>query len=217
MAKKVLVVEQWGRHSSYYNPFYKFGEQICDVSILDKNPQDVALAVFTGGEDCHPSIYGEESNGKTYANIARDKFEIGVFKELRELNIPIAGICRGAQFICAMSGGKLVQHLDNHGSYHDVETDDGRIFNVSSTHHQNQIPPKDALPLAWAAEKRSDVYEGPNGVFYNLEKEWDVVYYPNINAIGFQYHPEFMDEKSEGFLYVEELVDRFFKLEKIKG
>ena len=73
-----------------------------------------------------------------------------------------------------------------------------------------------AMHVAWANPKLSKYYEGPNGVYYNPEKEHDVVFYPETNALGLQYHPEFMPEESEGFKYASELISRFFGLEKIK-
>lgn len=210
---KVLISRRYDQ--SYYTPFAKFGECVSDPTILDKDPKSVALVVFTGGEDVDPKVYGEARNPKTYCNPHRDAEEMAIFKRARELNIPIVGICRGSQFLCAMAGGKLVQHLVGHSQYHNVRTDDGRLIMVSSTHHQMQLPPKDAIPLAWAEPRLSKVYEGPAGVNYEPELEYDCVYYPNINAIGMQYHPEYMDSDTEGFQYAGELVKRYFQLPEL--
>jgi len=204
--KKVLVVERYP--SSYYGPFACFGPQSNDLSLLDKNPESIALVVFTGGEDVSPSIYGEEAHKYTYTNPQRDAIEIEVFDKAVKLKLPIAGICRGSQFICAKSGGKLAQHITGHGRYHNLVTDDGRTIYVSSTHHQMQLPPENALVLAWSEEKLSAKYEGPNGVLYTPEKEYDCVYYPNTHALGMQYHPEYMDKNTAGFQYCAELCRR---------
>lgn len=208
--KCVLVVNNHGL--SYYKPFRQFGPAMIDPRILNYAPEEVALVVFTGGEDVSPDLYGEEANDKTWANPHRDKIEKEVFERAVELKLPIVGICRGSQLICALSGGKLVQHVNNHGRYHNLRTDEGREVYVSSTHHQMQLPPKSAQVVAWADPRLSDVYEGPPGVQYEPEYEYDVVFYPNTNALGMQYHPEFMSSESEGFKYAGQLVERFFNL-----
>lgn len=217
MAKKVLVVNDIADcGASYYEPFQPFGERTTDVELLDRSPEEVALVVFTGGHDVTPALYGEEANPKTGNSPQRDAHEKKIFERARELNKPIAGICRGSQFICAMSGGKLVQHITHHGGLHNLLTDDGRRIQVTSTHHQMQLPPQEAEAIAWADPKRSTCYEGPPGVEYEPDKEHDVVWYPHTNALGMQYHPEYMARKSEGFLFSQELVRRFFGLESIQ-
>lgn len=219
MSQKLVLVVNDSKDcgSSYYEPFIPFGKFCGDVSILDspKAAEDVALVVFTGGSDVTPSLYNSEANPKTYNNPKRDAFEKTVFQRALELNKNIAGICRGSQFICAMSGGKLIQHVNNHSGYHNLLTDDGRIVNVSSTHHQMQFPPKWATPIAWAAPSRSTCYEGAPNEVLEPEVEHDVVWYSQTNALGMQYHPEFMPKNSDGFLYSQELVRRFFHLEDV--
>ena len=215
--KIVLVVnDSKDCGASYYEPFRPFGRYSTNVALLAADPKAVVLVVFTGGADVSPALYGAKANPKTGNWEDRDKMEKKVFEQVRELEIPIAGICRGSQFICAMSGGKLVQHITGHHGSHNVTTDDGRDIQVSSTHHQMQLPPDGAEPIAWAEPKRSDVYEGEPGELLEPDREHDVVWYPHTKALGMQYHPEFMSEDSEGFLYSQELIERFFGLEVVQ-
>jgi gamma-glutamyl-gamma-aminobutyrate hydrolase PuuD len=214
MTPKVLVV---GDHSdcgsSYYKPFAHIGLKVANIEEMDKG--DVCLVVFTGGEDVSPEMYGEEKHPRTSYNKSRDQREKLFFDKAVKLKIPIAGICRGAQFICANSGGKLVQHITGHHGSHDIITDEGKYIRVSSTHHQMQLPPKSALPVAWADPRLSEVYEGAPGKLLYPEVEYDVVYYPETNALGMQYHPEMMSPTSDGFKYCKDLVKRFFGLEGV--
>jgi putative glutamine amidotransferase len=211
MSRKLILVVN--NQHAYYSPFAQFGEYHDDIGILETDPQQVALVVFTGGADVTPSYYGEERHKKTFNNEQRDAFEKKVFDRARGLGLPIVGICRGSQFVCAMSGGKVVQHITNHaGRWHNIKTDEGESLFVSSTHHQMQLPPKEAVPIAWAEPKLSTCYEGPEGVQYEPEYEYDVVWYPHTNALGIQYHPEMMREDSKGFLYPASLMKRFFDL-----
>jgi gamma-glutamyl-gamma-aminobutyrate hydrolase PuuD len=215
---KILMVNDYGDlGASYYLPFQTFGERTNDTDLLftDDQHDEIVLVVFTGGADVTPALYGEKANPRTGNSPQRDEFEAKVFKRALELGKNMAGICRGSQFLCAMSGGKLVQHITGHGGNHDVRTDDGRLIQVSSTHHQMQLPPDNAVPVAWANPARSTCYEGPPGVDYHPDREHDVVWYPTTKGLGMQYHPEFMPQDSEGFKYCIELVKRFFELPEV--
>jgi gamma-glutamyl-gamma-aminobutyrate hydrolase PuuD len=122
----------------------------------------------------------------------------------------MAGICRGAQFLNVMAGGKMIQHVDSHGNYHSMTTIDGEEMEVSSTHHQMIIPPKqDALLVGWSSVRRSGVYLGAKGPTDVPEKETEVIYLPKINAVGMQYHPESMSVHSKGFQYAATLVKKY--------
>lgn len=206
MDKYVFVV---GGGRSYYRPFSKFGEYTDNKNVLFY-PNSISLVLFTGGEDVSPSLYGQKQGSRTFVNPARDDFEVSVFKEVFSLNLPIAGVCRGSQFLCVMAGGTLYQHVDRHLGDHMCRTWDNRIIRMSSTHHQMQNPPKDARLLAWADPKLSGVYLGQGDVKLAApDREAECVHYPNINAIGMQYHPEIMDADEAGFKFAEELVDKF--------
>ena len=210
--KKVLVVSEHGyRQSSYYKPFEEFGECEMDASVLTTNPDSVCLAVFEGGSDVSPHLYNEEKHHTTSNDPQRDVFEKAVFQRLLKLGIPMAGICRGSQLLCVLSGGRLVQNINGHLGNHRVQTSDGRTIIVSSTHHQMQLPPVDAEPLAWAEPRLSDMYEGwtPTDGIFTPEREFDCVYYPKTNCLGMQYHPEYMSRDSEGFQYCVELTKKY--------
>ena len=203
---KVLIV---GRKLSYYDPFSVFGT-------LTESIEDASLVVFTGGADVSPHLYNENAHPTTYNDEQRDKQEELAFNKAVRLKKNIVGICRGAQFICVMNGGKLIQDANNHGHCnHPITTDDGREITVTGDHHQMQLPPDNAVPIAWAEPRLSTYYHGGPGIELNPEKEHDVVWYPNTNALGIQYHPEWMERQSEGLLYSQELIERFFSLPRI--
>lgn len=199
---KILVVnDNWDLGSSYSRPFRMFGEAVGDPGVLYRDPDSVRLVVFTGGADVSPHLYGEKMAPRTSSYAQRDMEEVKIFEMAKKLGKPMFGICRGSQFLCVMAGGKLCQHVTGHSGMHDMETNDGRIINVNSTHHQMQLPPPGAKVLAWASPKRSTCYE----VNKHPEFEYECVYYPNIKAIGTQYHPEAMNEQTEGYQYCVEL------------
>lgn len=206
----ILVV---GGDNYYAKPFAGLGRVTGDSSVLRESPDDVAFLVFTGGEDVDPAYYGEPTGSRTYSSPARDRREVAVFAQAKELGIPMVGICRGSQFLCVMNGGKLAQDITGHavGGTHAMQTHDGRIIQVTSTHHQMQLPPADARVLSYAHPRLSRHYL--NGLDREIdprpEYEYEGVLYPLTSSLGMQWHPEYMDEDSDGFKYARQLVEEF--------
>jgi len=183
------------------------------------------LVVFTGGEDVDPTIYGEEVLPTTQCNPARDTAEIAVFEYCVSHHIPMAGICRGGQFLTVMSGGQLAQQADNHllplDETHEIITIDrdrleegymasesafGRV-QVNSTHHQLMYPwtlnKRDFILLAYVKGLSTEFLDICRGGRFS---EPEALYYPKTESLCVQFHPELMDIDSEGFKYYQELL-----------
>lgn len=214
--KRVVVVGDRANQSSYYRPFESIAPQgSCEMIFSD--PDKVICAVFTGGEDVDPSMYDTSRNHKTYCDISRDLEEKMYFDEAVTHGIPMVGICRGSQFLCVMNGGKLAQHVSNHAcGQHTIRAKVGRnneeTIQVTSTHHQMQLPPKKAIVLAWAEPKRSDFYEGADGEELHPEMEYEGVLYPVTRSLGMQWHPEYMNSNSRGFQYSVMLIQKLLRM-----
>lgn len=68
--------------------------------------------MLTGGPDINPEIYGERPHHQTNAIAPmRDKTESLLFELFKKQNKPIFAICRGAQLINTLMGGKLCQDI----------------------------------------------------------------------------------------------------------
>lgn len=68
--------------------------------------------VLSGGEDIWPRFYGEDPlPAVSYADPARDRWEVSLVREARRRQMPIFGICRGHQLINVALGGTLWQDL----------------------------------------------------------------------------------------------------------
>lgn len=68
--------------------------------------------LLTGGQDIHPSLYGETDSGLCLeVSEKRDKLDSWIFKRAYHDNKAILGICRGFQLINALLGGSLYQNL----------------------------------------------------------------------------------------------------------
>ncbi len=208
--KFVLVI---GGGTSYYGPFEKFGRYEDDLRLLSGSKevvrQKVALVLFTGGEDVWPALYGESTNSRTRYNSDRDEREILAFTLAKAYGIPMVGVCRGSQFLCVMAGGKLVQHVDNHGRDHYVKMYNGELVVMTSTHHQMQLPPDDAKVIGWVEPPIARVHLNGNDEEIEMKRDVEVVYYSNINAVGMQYHPEIMERSSRGYKLASELVEEY--------
>lgn len=176
----------------------KFNAEV--VSKIDMNKALPNLVIFTGGADVDPSYYDEEVGKFTSVNKARDIEEFKIFDNMRAYNIPMLGICRGAQFLCVASGGKLIQHVSGHalGGTHKVTIEGYGKHEITSTHHQMMYPfdmhSAKFTVLGHSTKFLSNIYL--NGHNENLSVvhdflEPEIVHFPQSNAIAIQGHPEF--------------------------
>lgn len=101
--------------------------------------EEADVVVFMGGVDVDPLLYGEKALRYTqHPSQSRDKYETECFHYCVENNKVMFGICRGAQFLHVMNGGKLWQHVNNHSSGDHLIYDLTENVTIVSTsmHHQ---------------------------------------------------------------------------------
>ncbi len=152
--------------------------------------------VISGGADVDPSRYGEPPDPNLgTVEPDRDEWELAVIAEAMRTDIPLLGICRGAQLIQVHLGGRLVQHVgldegdghpnfDNsrHETCHNVLFTPGtlayRLYGagkaVNSLHHQVLDGPAPGLVVGARAD------DG------NIE----AVELPDRPVFAVQWHPE---------------------------
>ena len=189
-------------------------------------PWNADLVQFTGGADVTPSYYGQEAHPATFNDPARDKRESTLYQTVRENRIPMAGICRGGQFLWVMNGGSLYQHVDGHAiaGTHPVykegagERSEEFICNVTSTHHQMMrlIEPWDsgskldpnAHILAFGRESTTKEWmtytEGMKQTltpddWYDFDIE--VAHFKDTNCLCFQPHPEHPEAECRDYYF----------------
>lgn len=166
-------------------------------TVVDKMA-DADLVVFTGGEDVDPDFYGHPKHPYTGCNTIRDRFERVEFNEASKLKKPMIGICRGAQFLCVMNGGLLIQHQQNTQYLHDINVGDEKTVEITSMHHQSAFPfnlPKESYKILGWTENLSKFHEDGNRDEMNPPVECEIVYYPKERCLGIQGHPEMLDPK----------------------
>jgi putative glutamine amidotransferase len=170
--------------------------------------------VLTGGGDVNPARYGEARAAETGGvDDERDAVELALVPAALERQVPILGICRGAQLVNVALGGTLVQHLPAVSAQphfqpatraevvHKVTVENGselhhllgrRELGVNSVHHQgvHQLAPA-LRPVAWADDGLVEAFESRD--------------HP---VLAVQWHPESILSKPGQLSLFERLVDR---------
>ncbi|WP_232695444.1 gamma-glutamyl-gamma-aminobutyrate hydrolase family protein [Brevibacillus daliensis] len=167
----------------------------------------VDALIFTGGVDPAPHLYHEAPHPELgEVDAERDQAELRLIQAARERNLPMFGVCRGAQILAVALGGSLVQDIASQipgaighrqkgtiqYASHEVVLQPGFIQSalgtdkilVNSTHHQSV---KD-LPEGYRVTAIA-----PDGVVEGFESE-------DGRIIGVQWHPERMWVREEQML-----------------
>jgi putative glutamine amidotransferase len=156
--------------------------------------------LLSGGPDVAADRYGAPAHPRTVAaHRDRDTAELAVLHRALALDLPVLGVCRGAQLLNVARGGTLHQHLpdvvghDGHNPTPGVFTDVavrldpaarvgaalgptvGDGFRVRCHHHQavDRLAPG-LVATAWAADGTVEALEDPARPF----------------VVGVQWHPE---------------------------
>ncbi len=193
--------------SAYRSLFTRIG---CAIT---NNLSEANLAVFTGGADVSPHLYGQEMHPRTFNDTLRDEQERKLFNECKERNIPMVGICRGGQFLNVMNGGAMFQHVSKHAGPDHWITDarTGETVWVTSTHHQMFKPAPEAVLVAFST-LRGDREWVEEGIIKReiSETDYEVVFYPQTRALCFQPHPEYTGDQYLGMeRYFQSLIAEF--------
>lgn len=166
--------------------------------------------IFSGGEGICPLKFNENPSQKvSYINHSRDNFELALFREAYNRDMPILGVCRGAQLINVALGGTLYQDIFSqiqncrghmpqgmkvYDLFHQIDIEENsklfdifknRKLEVNSFHHQAiRDIGKD---LKVTATAKDGVIEG----IESLSRKF---------LVGVQWHPEDLTLKHEEFL-----------------
>jgi gamma-glutamyl-gamma-aminobutyrate hydrolase PuuD len=210
-SRMVYIVEP---SVAYERMFKRNGWELTDIV------GEADLVQFTGGEDVSPYLYDEKVHPTTHHNSQRDRKEARVFDLCSHLRIPMAGICRGGQFLNVMCGGKMYQHVNNHaigGTHMMVYLPTGQMIPVSSTHHQMMRPGWGAVTLGVASE--STFYEHMDGDSVNTYhpqrgEDIEALFYPAQRVLCYQPHPEYMEGSECEQVYFDMIEERLMEVER---
>lgn len=176
-----------------------------DEEDLQREIDQSAAIVLTGGEDVHPGRYGASADTIHCGTIdeERDRVELILLDRILSDTVPCLGVCRGLQIMNVHGGGSLYSHLPDAGftghwggtagntkdtlhpvlvtSPWDFEDQsfgpDGSLLLVS--HHHQGIDRLAATYASWAVS--------PGGLIEAIRYR-DTVAAPFV--VGVQWHPE---------------------------
>lgn len=152
------------------------------------------LVVGIGGADVSPHYYNQPDSGHLSCSPSTDKFEFEYYQKAMKLGKKIIGICKGSQWLCALAGGAIFQDVCHPGR-HAIHTFDGQKLWSNSLHHNladlSKLQDNQYKLLGWA-DQLSPIHIDGFNCNVPCEKEPEVVYYPKINALGFQNHNEML-------------------------
>lgn len=165
---------------------------------LVDDPSQADILVFNGGQDIATEIYNETPifGGIPHKMTRRDHIEVGLYDEYVGRKFML-GICRGAQLLNCLNGGKLWQHVNNHQRDHEMlDQTTGEIIKVTSTHHQMMRPNPKLAQIIGVANESSKKYAENDDIFSEdpevENKDIEVVWYPNTRSLCIQGHPEYV-------------------------
>ena len=197
--KRVFIVQP---NVQYRAMFIEQGWEVVDKL------RDADLVQFTGGEDVSPELYNSKPHPTTGSNSRRDIDEAAIWEVALQKDKPMAGICRGGQFLNVMCGGTMWQDVDGHcGSHEAFDVETGQPFKVTSTHHQMMAPNlRVGEIVAYAEESTQKERVDGKGKIFQLkqntkevtslaDKDIEAVYYEPWKVFCFQPHPEFTGEQ----------------------
>jgi gamma-glutamyl-gamma-aminobutyrate hydrolase PuuD len=218
--RKVFVVKDGFEYRAVTGMFIEAGWETTDIL------EDADLVQFVGGADVSPNLYGDKPHRTTHANKVRDDDEMKIYFRAVELGIPMAGICRGGQFLNVMNGGRMFQDVTNHSisGTHKAWLKDAMLpIDVTSTHHQMMIVNKDVehdvLMLAGVSNRKIEMNpmtESNSREIISITPigsicEVEAVYYPENQCLCFQPHPEYhgshvKETREVYFKFINELI-----------
>lgn len=94
-----LALKLAGAGSVYIRPGAKINVELLDGLVL------------SGGSHIHPGRYGQEPEVTARYDLRRDATDWQLLRHAEQFNLPILGICRGAQLINVYRGGSLCQDV----------------------------------------------------------------------------------------------------------
>lgn len=159
-------------------------------------PSSVSGVIIGGGDDIEPEHYGASGDAGATYNPERDAMEMAITRRALKADLPLLGICRGAQLLNVVLGGSLYTDIrpmrrktPNRNSLFRIKWVDleqrsaiARMLQrnpvrVNSLHNQAIHRVADALcDVGWDKDGFIQAVEAPNRQF----------------VLGVQWHPEYL-------------------------
>lgn len=196
-------------------------DRVFSKAVSVEHLRDADAVIFWGGTDIPPAYYGQTPHKSSQCKgkpSHRDTFEWRLMTWCKLNNVPMIGVCRGAQMLCAAAGGSLIQDVSGHAyGGHNVITKDGEVFHTNSYHHQMMYPFDISHEmLAWSETRLSRHYyteDDEEELAMYKQYEPEIVYFPGIRGLAIQGHPEWAVNTRFADFCVDMVKEKLFKSE----
>lgn len=132
--------------------------------------ENIDALIISGGNDLSTIV-------ESKINTLRDEFEFKCIKKALELNMPILGICKGAQSLAHKLNAQITP-CKNHVGEHEIIWQDGKILKVNSYHNYSINGSINADILARARDKSIEAFINKDkkmlGAMWHFEREQDL-------------------------------------------
>ena len=209
---KIAITTSPRKGADYYAPYRRAveaaGAEPVDVAPGAERLPEVDGLLLPGGWDVDPSLYGEKKDEKV-GPIDRelDDTELLMFKQARERELPVLGICRGQQVINVAMGGTLVQHLEDHDIRthgrshlaHTIEVDPSSELGHAAGEHKIRVNSFHHQAVKQLAPGLHESATGEDGTVEGVETDDGLI-------VAVQCHPE---ELTTDLPWARRLFERF--------
>ncbi|NHK28141.1 gamma-glutamyl-gamma-aminobutyrate hydrolase family protein [Parvularcula flava] len=171
--------------------------------------------IVGGGSDIFPEIYDAEAIENATYDHGRDEMEMYWARRAREKNVPVLGICRGAQLLNVAHGGSL--HHDLAGTYENaiyptgfwshaffrkkINVEEGSLLaDILGTRH-TQVNSLHRKAIDRVGDGLRVTAREENGIVQAIEDPSRRFY------LGVQFHPEFLIYRSRFMNLFRRLVE----------
>ena len=193
---RIAITTSPRRGADYYVP-YKRAVEAAGAEPVDLPPGTALLPevdglLLPGGWDVDPAFYGELKDEKV-GPIDRelDETELRLFRQARDQDLPVLGICRGQQVINVALGGSLLQHLDDHDVRshgrshlaHTIEVDPGSELGLAAGEHKIRVNSLHHQAIGRLAAGLHQTARGEDGTVEGVESDDGLI-------VAVQCHPE---------------------------
>jgi len=200
------------RGETYYVPYVKAVEA-AGAEPIELPPDTPDLGgvdglLLPGGWDVDPAFYGEPKDEKV-GPIDRelDETELRLFRQAREREVPVLGICRGQQVINVALGGSLVQHIDDHDVRghgrshlaHTIDVDPASELARAAGEHKIRVNSFHHQAIGRLAPGLHQTAKGDDGTVEGVESDDGLI-------VAVQCHPE---ELTTDLPWARSLFERF--------
>ncbi|WP_407563831.1 gamma-glutamyl-gamma-aminobutyrate hydrolase family protein [Streptomyces sp. 184] len=150
--------------------------------------------VVAGGPDLDPARYGAPADARTDAvtptSRERDAWELALVDAALAAELPLLGVCRGAQVLNVARGGTLCQHMEGHRESPGV-FGAHEIKPVPGTRLAALLPEAVTVP-AYHHQAIAELGDGVIASAYAADGVVEAVELPDAGAfaLGVQWHPE---------------------------